>query len=124
MATPPIRTHHLAVAHANRPHTAARRSGAGIAADTSQPQSRRRQHGRRDQISVLPSTVDAGIAFTYYRAAATATVAAPVITYLALGSRIDPKLERLRHWVQRHHVAATATTLIIIGVTILLYGLS
>jgi hypothetical protein len=76
------------------------------------------------QISVLPSTVDAAIAFAYYLAMATVTVAAPVITYLALGSRIDPRLERLRHWVQRHHIAATATTLIIIGVTILLYGLS
>ena len=76
------------------------------------------------QISVSSSTVDAAIAFAYYLAMATVTVAAPVITYLALGSRIDPKLERLRHWVQRHHIAATATTLIIIGVTILLYGLS
>ncbi len=76
------------------------------------------------QISVLPSTVSAAIAFGYYLSTATLTVAAPVITYLALGSRIDPKLERLRRWVQRHHIAATATTLIIIGVTILLYGLS
>ena len=76
------------------------------------------------QISSAPSTFDAVIAFAYYLGVATVTVAAPVITYLALGSRIDPKLERLRHWVQRHQTAATATTLIIIGVTILLYGLS
>lgn len=76
------------------------------------------------QIRLVASTADAAMAFTYYLVVATVTVAAPVITYLALGSRIDPKLERLRHWVQRHHVAATATTLIIIGVTILLYGLS
>lgn len=75
------------------------------------------------QIRSLPSAVDAGIAVASYVVAATATVAAPVITYLALGSRIDPKLERLRHGVQRHHIAATATTLVIIGVTILLYGI-
>jgi len=76
------------------------------------------------RIRVLPSTVDAAIAFTYYLGVATLTVAAPVVTYLVLGSRIDAKLESLRHWVQRHQVAATATTLIVIGMTILLYGIS
>jgi hypothetical protein len=47
-------------------------------------------------IRSLPSPIEAAAGATYYVAVATVTVAAPVLVYLALGSRIDPKLERLR----------------------------
>ncbi len=75
------------------------------------------------EIRALPSTSGNAIALICYLALATSTVAAPIFIYLLLGARIDPKLERLRQRIQRHHNATIATTLIIIGVTVMLYGL-
>ena len=76
------------------------------------------------QTRALPSTAAAIVTLICYLALATSTVIAPIALYLILGARIDPKLEDLRDWIQRHQRAATATTLIVIGVTIVLYGIA
>jgi hypothetical protein len=74
-------------------------------------------------ISALSSAFSTAVAGACYIVIAGSTVAVPIAVYLALGPRIDPKLEGLRRWVQRHQSAATAATLIVVGVTIAIYGL-
>ncbi len=63
-------------------------------------------------------------AVAYYALVANSTVAAPILTYLAFGPRIDPQLERLRRWIQRRHRVITAGTLVIVGTAVVLYGLA
>ncbi|MFY2858631.1 GAP family protein [Mycobacterium sp. THU-M104] len=59
-----------------------------------------------------------------YAALASSTVAAPVLAYVVVGPRIDPLLEQVRRWIQHRRHAMTATTLLIGGITMVLYGLS
>jgi hypothetical protein len=73
------------------------------------------------QIADLPSALGTAAALAWYVAVASSTVAAPVVVYLALGSRIDPKLDHLRRRIQLHSNAVAAVTLIFVGAMILLY---
>lgn len=63
-------------------------------------------------------------AVAYYAILANSTVAAPILAYFVVGPRIDPRLERLRHWIQRRHREIMAVTLVIVGVAVMLYGLA
>lgn len=64
------------------------------------------------------------IAVAYYALLANSTVAAPILAYLVVGPDIDQRLERLRGWIQDRHRAITALTLVIVGIAVVLYGLS
>lgn len=64
------------------------------------------------------------IAVAYYALLANLTVAAPILAYFVVGPRIDSRLERLRRWIQHRHRAITALTLVIVGIAVVLYGLS
>jgi hypothetical protein len=76
------------------------------------------------RIATLTSTTGTAAALACYVALASSTVAAPIVMYLVIGPRIDPKLEHLRHWIARRQNAVTTATLVIVGVAVLLYGLS
>lgn len=77
------------------------------------------------QIAAVPLTVvGAGAAVAYYAVLASSTVAAPILAYLVVGSRIDPQLERIRRWIEHHHRTMTAATLVVVGVAVGLYGLA
>ncbi|BBY39687.1 hypothetical protein MMAN_38210 [Mycobacterium mantenii] len=64
------------------------------------------------------------IAVAYYALLANSTVAAPILAYLVVGPGIEQRLERLRGWIQDRHRAITALTLVIVGIAVVLYGLS
>ncbi|WP_081389535.1 GAP family protein [Mycobacterium colombiense] len=64
------------------------------------------------------------IAVAYYVLLANSTVAAPILAYFVVGPRIDSRLERLRRWIQDRHRAITARTLVIVGIAVVLYGVS
>lgn len=70
------------------------------------------------------TAVDAVVAVAYYAVLATSTVAAPVVTYLVVGPRIDPHLERIRCWIQDRHRALAAITVVLVGFAVVLYGFS
>lgn len=76
------------------------------------------------QITALTSTAGATAALACYVAVATSTIAAPIVIYLLAGSRIDPKLERLRGWIAHRHNVTTAVTLVVIGLAVLICGLA
>lgn len=63
-------------------------------------------------------------AVAYYAILANSTVAAPILAYVVVGPRIDARLERLRHWIQRRHREIMAVTLVIVGIAVVLYGLA
>nr|WP_165607505.1 GAP family protein [Mycobacterium mantenii] len=64
------------------------------------------------------------IAVAYYALLANSTVAAPILAYVVVGPGIDQRLERLRGWIQDRHRAITALTLVIVGIAVVLYGVS
>lgn len=70
------------------------------------------------------SGASAVTAVAYYAILANSTVAAPILAYVVVGPRIDPRLERLRHWIQRRHREIMAVTLVIVGIAGVLYGLA
>lgn len=70
------------------------------------------------------SGASAVTAVAYYAILANSTVAAPILAYVVVGPRIDPRLERLRHWIQRRHREIMAVTLVIVGIAVVLYGLA
>lgn len=77
------------------------------------------------EISTLRlTTIDAAAAVAYYAVLANSAVAAPILAYLAIGSRLDPKLERIRQWLHKRHRAMTAMLLILMGAAVALYGFS
>ncbi|OBK64284.1 hypothetical protein A5653_23340 [Mycobacterium colombiense] len=77
------------------------------------------------EISTLGVTdLGAAVAVAYYAVLANCAVAAPILAYLAVGSRIDPRLERLRQWLHDRHQVMAAGLLIVVGVAVALYGFS
>lgn len=74
--------------------------------------------------SVRFTGTGAAIAVAYYALLANSTVAAPILAYFVVGPRIDSRLERLRRWIQDRHRAITALALGIVGIAVVLYGLS
>lgn len=74
--------------------------------------------------SVRFTGAGAAIAVAYYALLANSTVAAPILAYFVVGPRIDSRLEGLRRWIQARHRAITALALVIVGIAVVLYGLS
>lgn len=74
--------------------------------------------------SVRLTAAGSAVAIGCYAALASSTVAAPILAYVVVGSRIDPHLERIRGWIQARRHALTAMMLVIVGVAVLLYGFS
>ncbi|OBH63114.1 hypothetical protein A5685_01675 [Mycobacterium colombiense] len=74
--------------------------------------------------SVRFTGAGAVIAVAYYALLANSTVAAPILAYFVVGPRIDSRLERLRRWIQDRQRAITALTLVIVGIAVVLYGVS
>ncbi|MEZ0051999.1 threonine/homoserine/homoserine lactone efflux protein [Mycobacterium sp. MAA66] len=52
------------------------------------------------------------------------SVAIPVLIYAAAGERLDPTMARLGDWLHRQHAVLVAGILIVIGVLVLLKGLT
>jgi hypothetical protein len=67
---------------------------------------------------------NAVVAVAYYAILANSTVAAPILAYVVFGPRIDPRLDRLRRWIQDRHRVLTAGTPVIAGTAVVLYGLA
>ncbi|OBK70012.1 hypothetical protein A5653_11485 [Mycobacterium colombiense] len=74
--------------------------------------------------SVRFTGAGAVIAVAYYALLANSTVVAPILAYFVVGPRIDSRLERLRRWIQDRRRAITALTLVIVGIAVVLYGVS
>ncbi|MGD1256705.1 GAP family protein [Mycobacterium seoulense] len=74
--------------------------------------------------TVRMTAVGSVLAVAYYAALASSTVAAPVLAYLIVGPRIDPQLERIRRWMEHQRRALTAAAVVLIGLAVVLYGLS
>jgi hypothetical protein len=74
--------------------------------------------------TVRLTAVGAAVAVVFYAALASAFVAAPVLAYLAVGPRIDPHLERIRRWLAHRRHAMTASTLVVVGLATVLYGMA
>jgi Sap, sulfolipid-1-addressing protein len=76
------------------------------------------------EIATVRMTVAAVAAVAYYAALASSTVAVPILAYLVFGPRIDPKLERIRRWIQDRYQAITAIVSVVVGLAVVLYGSS
>jgi len=76
------------------------------------------------QMRALSTTLDTVVAVGWFVVLATLTVTAPIVVYLALGRRIDARLDRLRHWIHDHRDTVTATMFTGVGLLIALYALS
>jgi Sap, sulfolipid-1-addressing protein len=64
------------------------------------------------------------IAIAFFTVVATSTVMAPVLlTYLA-PTRMEPRLEAARRWLESNGPAVTAITMLVIGLLVLLLGLT
>jgi hypothetical protein len=64
------------------------------------------------------------IAIVFFTVVATSTVMAPVLlTYLA-PARMEPRLNAARRWLGANGPAVTAITMLVIGILILLLGLT
>ena len=63
------------------------------------------------------------LAVAFYTALAGSTVIAPVLAYVVAGERVDPQLERIRHWMQREQAALTAIILVVVGVMLAYTGI-
>lgn len=75
------------------------------------------------EIATVPSTMAGAVAaITYYAALANSTVVAPVVAYLIVGPRIEPRLQRIRQWIHDRHRAMTALTLVVVGLAVVAYG--
>jgi hypothetical protein len=68
------------------------------------------------------STPIAAGAIAGYAALAGSTVAVPILTYAAAAERIDPQLERVRAWIERHQSRLTTMILLVIAVVLLYTG--
>lgn len=65
-----------------------------------------------------------GIAVVGFVILACSTVALPIATHVLLGPRIEPELQDLRRWIHDRQQALRAIALIVIGVALMLYGLT
>jgi len=63
-------------------------------------------------------------AVVYYSVVASSTVALPVVAYAAVGSRADDQLTRFKGWLHRHSGLATAVILVVVGIALLVMGIS
>lgn len=56
-------------------------------------------------------------------ALAATTVALPILGYAVSGDRLDPALERLKAWMEKHNAALVAVILVVIGLLVLYKGI-
>ena len=56
-------------------------------------------------------------------ALAASTVALPILAYTLSGERLDPALDRLKAWMEKHNAALVAVILVIIGLLVLYKGI-
>jgi threonine/homoserine/homoserine lactone efflux protein len=56
-------------------------------------------------------------------ALAASTVALPILAYSLSGERLDPALDRLKKWMEKHNAAVVAVILMIIGLLVLYKGI-
>lgn len=66
---------------------------------------------------------DVGIAVAFFVAVSASTVALPILAYALSGARLEPALERLKTWMERHNAALVAAILVIIGLLVLYKGI-
>ncbi|AIC72834.1 Protein of uncharacterised function (DUF2910) [Mycobacteroides abscessus] len=52
-----------------------------------------------------------------------ASVAVPILVYVAAGHRLDDAMRRLRDWMDKNNAALMAAILIVIGVMVLYNGI-
>lgn len=58
-----------------------------------------------------------------YTALAGSTVALPILAYSAAPARFDPKLQRMKDWMDRRHAELIAVILVVIGIVLLYQGI-
>lgn len=63
------------------------------------------------------------IAAAMFVAASASTVALPILAYAACGARLDPALDKLKVWMEKHNAALVAGILIVIGIMVLYKGI-
>lgn len=51
------------------------------------------------------------------------TVALPILCYAVSGDRLDPALDRLKAWMEKHNAALVAAILVVIGLLVLYKGI-
>jgi len=56
-------------------------------------------------------------------AVAASTVALPILAYTLSGDRLDPYLDRLKVWMEKHNAALVAAILVVIGLLVLYKGI-
>lgn len=54
---------------------------------------------------------------------AASTVAVPILAYAVAGDRLDPTLERVKAWMEKHNAALVAAILVVIGLLVLYKGI-
>lgn len=69
------------------------------------------------------SVTEVATAVVWYVAVAASTVAIPTLSYAVLGERLDPRLARLKDWMERQHAALVAAILVVIGLLVLYKGI-
>lgn len=65
----------------------------------------------------------AALAGAFFVAVSASTVALPILAYVLSGNRLDPTLERIKAWMERHNAALVAAILVVIGVLVLYKGI-
>ena len=63
------------------------------------------------------------MAAAFFVAIAASSVAIPILAYVALGSRLDDTLARLKDWMDRNNAALLAGVLVLIGAMVLYHGI-
>ena len=62
------------------------------------------------------------LAVLWFVLVAGSTVAAPILAYAVSGERLDPRLNRVRVWMERQHATLIAVILVVIGLLVLYKG--
>lgn len=70
-----------------------------------------------------PGPTPGWAAIGLFVAISASTVAVPILAYVLSGERLDPALERLRVWMEKHNAAVVAVILVVIGLLALYKGI-
>lgn len=62
-------------------------------------------------------------ALAIFVATAASTVAIPTLAYAVSGSKLDPTLNRVKAWMEKHNAALVAIILVVIGIMVLYKGI-
>lgn len=72
-----------------------------------------------DALGVVGTIASAAL----FVAVAASSVAVPVLAYAVAGDRLDPPLERLKNWMEKHNATLVAAILALIGLVVLYKGI-